>query len=159
MSLTFLAKSSAYSWKMSFCGQVLCQRIEIGPWALTTIGKPRAAAPVAAAAALLRNRRRGVSVRACASLMSHLLLVGTVEVPRCGRASARAARRAPGPRAVEPDPPARARRRLVVGPQDPSERGPPLSRWFVGENPPACPPVPDTPGAAAERSRWPPLVC
>ena len=31
MSLTFLAKSSAYSWKMSFDGQVLCQRIAIGP--------------------------------------------------------------------------------------------------------------------------------
>ena len=30
MSLTFLAKSSAYSWKMSFDGQVLCQRMLIG---------------------------------------------------------------------------------------------------------------------------------
>src|SRR5262249_62050542 len=99
MSLTFLAKSLAYSWKMSFCGQVLCQRIEIGPWALTTIGKPRAAAPVAAAAALLRNRRRGVSGRACASLMSHLLFVGTVEVAPCGRAAARAAPPRAGPRA------------------------------------------------------------
>ena len=29
MSLTFLAKSSAYSWKMSLAGQVLCQRIEV----------------------------------------------------------------------------------------------------------------------------------
>ena len=27
MSLIFFAKSSAYSWKMSFDGQVLCQRI------------------------------------------------------------------------------------------------------------------------------------
>ena len=36
MSLTFLAKSSAYSWKMSFDGQVLCQRMLIGPcWACT----------------------------------------------------------------------------------------------------------------------------
>ena len=34
MSLTFLAKSLAYSWKMSFAGQVVCQRIEIGPWRL-----------------------------------------------------------------------------------------------------------------------------
>ena len=48
MSLTFLAKSLAYSWKMSFAGHVLCQRIEIGPWALATIGNPSAAAPVAA---------------------------------------------------------------------------------------------------------------
>ena len=38
MSLTFLAKSSAYSWKMSFDGQVLCQRMLIGPCALTTAG-------------------------------------------------------------------------------------------------------------------------
>ena len=30
MSLTFLAKSSAYSWKMSFDGHVLCQRMLIG---------------------------------------------------------------------------------------------------------------------------------
>ena len=34
MSLTFLAKSCAYSWKMSFDGHVLCQRMLIGPdWA------------------------------------------------------------------------------------------------------------------------------
>jgi hypothetical protein len=57
MSFTFLAKSLAYSWKMSFAGQVLCQRIEIGPCALTMAGKPRVAAPVAAAAPL-RNLRR-----------------------------------------------------------------------------------------------------
>jgi hypothetical protein len=57
MSLTFLAKSSAYSWKMSFCGQVLCQRIEMGPWALAIIGKPSAAAPPAATAALKMFRR------------------------------------------------------------------------------------------------------
>ena len=44
MSLTFLAKSSAYSWKMSFDGQVLCQRMLIGPWALTTLGAATAAA-------------------------------------------------------------------------------------------------------------------
>src|SRR2546425_3148949 len=79
MSLTFLAKSSAYSWKMSFCGHVLCQRIEIGPCALTTIGKPSVAAPVAARAAPLRNVRRGVSVTVCESLMKHLLLIGGVK--------------------------------------------------------------------------------
>ena len=46
MSLTFVAKSSANSWKMSFEGQVLCQRMVIGPCALTMLG----AATVAAAA-------------------------------------------------------------------------------------------------------------
>ena len=59
MSLTFLAKSSAYSWKMSFDGQVLCQRIVIGPvCALAIIGKPSVAAPAVAAAAPVRNLRR-----------------------------------------------------------------------------------------------------
>ncbi len=60
MSFSFLAKSSAYSWKMSFCGHVLCQRIEMGPWAFATIGKARVAPP--AAATLRRNLRRGASV-------------------------------------------------------------------------------------------------
>ena len=73
MSLTFFAKSSAYSWKMSFWGHVLCQRIEIGPWALATIGKPSVAAPVAASAAPLRNVRRGLSVTVFGSFMKHLL--------------------------------------------------------------------------------------
>src|SRR5687768_8661503 len=58
MSFTFFAKSLAYSWKMSFAGQVLCQRMEIGPCALAIIGKPSAAAPVVAAAAPRRNLRR-----------------------------------------------------------------------------------------------------
>src|SRR5688572_33324014 len=58
MSLTFLAKSSAYSWKMSLVGQVLCQRMLIGPCALTTLGAATAAAP--ATAAPLRNLRREV---------------------------------------------------------------------------------------------------
>src|SRR2546426_4744904 len=58
MSLTFFAKSRAYSWKMSFEGQVLCQRIEIGPWALTIVGKPSVAAPAVAAAAPAKNVRR-----------------------------------------------------------------------------------------------------
>src|SRR5687767_206734 len=44
--------------KMSFCGQVLCQRIEIGPdWPLAIIGKPSTAAPPAATAALRTLRR------------------------------------------------------------------------------------------------------
>ena len=72
MSLTFFAKSLAYSWKMSLAGQVLCQRIEIGPWALATMGNPRLAAPAAAAAAL-RNLRRGAGVCGCCSLMDRLL--------------------------------------------------------------------------------------
>ena len=56
MSLTFLAKSCAYSWKMSLAGQVLCQRMLVGPCALTMVG----AATVAAAptAAVFRKRRR-----------------------------------------------------------------------------------------------------
>jgi hypothetical protein len=68
MSFTFFAKSFAYSWKMSFAGQVLCQRMLIGPCALTIIGKPRVAAPVAAAAAPRRNLRRE-------SLIGFLLLL------------------------------------------------------------------------------------
>src|SRR5688572_29221914 len=67
MSFTFFAKSFAYSWKMSLAGQVLCQRIEIGPCALTIIGKPSVAAPVAAAAPR-RNLRRE-------ALIANLLLV------------------------------------------------------------------------------------
>src|SRR5207302_1327444 len=39
-------------------GQVLCQRIEIGPCALAIIGKPSAAAVPVAAAAPVRNLRR-----------------------------------------------------------------------------------------------------
>src|SRR5688500_18992928 len=86
MSLTFLAKSLAYSWKMSFCGQVLCQRIEIGPCALTTFGKPRAAAPAAATAAPVRNlRREGSGVACWISLMESLLVVHWLEVRGRGR--------------------------------------------------------------------------
>ena len=58
MSLTFLAKSCAYSWKMSFAGQVDCQRIEIGvACAVAIIGKP-SAAPAAAPELAFRNLRR-----------------------------------------------------------------------------------------------------
>src|SRR3954451_13984592 len=57
MSLTFLAKSLAYSWKMSFEGQVLCQRMLIGPvWAWTDGAAMVAVAAVAPAA--IRNLRR-----------------------------------------------------------------------------------------------------
>src|SRR5579885_1744842 len=58
MSFTSLPKSWAYSWKMSFDGQVDWKRNEIGPWALAIIGKPRVVAPAAAAVAPLRNLRR-----------------------------------------------------------------------------------------------------
>jgi hypothetical protein len=46
---------------MSFCGQVLCQRMTIGPCALTMPGKPSAAAlavPAAVAVARRKNFRR-----------------------------------------------------------------------------------------------------
>src|SRR5437773_2484299 len=70
MSFTFLAKSSAYSWKMSFCGHVDCHRIVIGPCAFTTVGKPRAAVP--ATAAPVRNVRRDDAGVVCESAMVHL---------------------------------------------------------------------------------------
>src|SRR6185369_3218588 len=57
MSLTFLAKSSAYSWKMSLAGQVLWNRKEV-VWATEIIGAD--IAPAATAAPLSRLRRRGV---------------------------------------------------------------------------------------------------
>ncbi len=52
MSLTFLAKSPANSWKMSLVGQVLCQRIVTEPCAL----EPMAGKPIAAGHP--RQRRR-----------------------------------------------------------------------------------------------------
>src|SRR4029079_239517 len=58
MSLTFLAKSCAYSWQISFDGQVLCHRMLIGPCAETTLG---AATAVAVAPAASTNRRRVVA--------------------------------------------------------------------------------------------------
>src|SRR2546425_6520571 len=70
MSLTFLAKSSAYSWKMSFCGQVLCHRIVMGPCALATVGAvAAAAAPATTAAPLRKDRRVCVTVSFTSSLM------------------------------------------------------------------------------------------
>ena len=56
MSLTFLPKSSAYSWKMSFEGHVLCQRMLIGPCALHDVRRSHGRAAVAPAAS--RNLRR-----------------------------------------------------------------------------------------------------
>src|SRR5258706_417738 len=55
---------------MSFEGQVDCQRMLIGPWALTIVGKPSVAAPAVAAAAPARNlRREAVSVFLDCSLL------------------------------------------------------------------------------------------
>src|SRR6267154_682037 len=55
---------------MSFDGQVDCQRMLIGPWALTIVGKPSVAAPAVAAAAPARNlRREAVSVFLDCSLL------------------------------------------------------------------------------------------
>jgi hypothetical protein len=58
MSFTFLVKSTAYSWKMSFAGQVDCQRMVIGDCATEIIGKPAATAPAVPVAAAARNLRR-----------------------------------------------------------------------------------------------------
>src|SRR3954467_12131150 len=64
MSFTFLAKSSAYSWKMSFVGQVDWKRRLIGPlWPLEIIGNASAEAPAAPA----MNLRRDVFDAACAT--------------------------------------------------------------------------------------------
>jgi hypothetical protein len=58
MSLTFLAKSLAYSWKMSLAGQVLWKRNEVGAVCAMTIGALMV--PAATAAPFSRLRRRGV---------------------------------------------------------------------------------------------------
>jgi hypothetical protein len=59
MSLTFFAKSSAYSWKMSFDGQVLWKRMLVVVCAVAIIGVAIAPAVPTAVAALFRKRRRG----------------------------------------------------------------------------------------------------
>src|SRR5713101_7993584 len=79
MSLTFLAKSSAYSWKMSFWGQVLCHRMVMGPCALATVGAvAAAAAPAAMAAPLRKDRRVCVAVSFTCSLIGVLLHRGVI---------------------------------------------------------------------------------
>src|SRR6187549_238347 len=52
MSFTFFAKSSAYSWKMSFAGHVLCQRIVCAPVDETTAGAAGLAGSAALSAAI-----------------------------------------------------------------------------------------------------------
>ena len=69
MSLTFLAKSSAYSWKMSFVGQVLCHRIDDRPLRLDDARCDDVAAP--AIAAPVKNLRR---VAAADSLLLGMLM-------------------------------------------------------------------------------------
>src|SRR5688500_8929700 len=84
MSLTFFAKSFAYSWKMSFVGQVLCKRSQV-VCARETIGAAIAAAPTAPADAVFKNRRRCAG---CCLLMSRLLwcVDGVLAAgPLCGR--------------------------------------------------------------------------
>jgi hypothetical protein len=77
MSLIFFAKSLAYSWKMSFEGQVLWKRMLIGPCALAIIGKPSVAAPAVAAAAPDRNlRREAIALSFC--LLISILLLGSL---------------------------------------------------------------------------------
>src|SRR6185436_609871 len=60
---------------MSFDGQVLCQRMLIGPWALTTVG---AATAVAALAAATFRKRRRVEVLSLVGLVMGVLPVGPV---------------------------------------------------------------------------------
>src|SRR5258706_10672625 len=79
MSLIFLAKSLAYSWKMSFAGQVLCQRMLIGPCALAIIGNARVAAPVAAAAPVRNLRREATDLSFC--MLICYLLLGSLRWP------------------------------------------------------------------------------
>src|SRR5262245_40426253 len=66
---------------MSFAGQVDCQRMLIGPCALTTAGNPRVAAP-AVAAAPARKRRRVVSAGffTCSLLMEDAPSVEIMDV-------------------------------------------------------------------------------
>src|SRR6185312_13718400 len=80
MSLTFFAKSWAYSWKMSLAPQVLCQRQVIGSCALTRVGRVIVATDVAAAPR--RNLRRVVVLSAFSLVMLPLLwLTGAALAP------------------------------------------------------------------------------
>ena len=71
MSLTFLAKSLAYSWKMSLAGQVLWKRSEV-VCAIAMCGATMAPAPTAPAVADFRNWRRGAGSCLVASVMACL---------------------------------------------------------------------------------------
>nr|WP_314623528.1 hypothetical protein [uncultured Noviherbaspirillum sp.] len=77
MSLTFLAKSNAYSWKISLLGHVLWKRICVAPWADAIIGK-LAAVAVPAATAVPRNFRRADVAPATAFSFFFMMLVSIV---------------------------------------------------------------------------------
>src|SRR5512138_1006238 len=81
MSFTFLAKSRAYSWKMSFVGHVLCQRIVIGACATWIVGAAATAAPAAPTAAFFRNDRRDARIFSGVSR----LLLAMERLLDCGR--------------------------------------------------------------------------
>src|SRR5262245_26656437 len=65
---------------MSFDGHVLCQRMLIGPCALTTLGAATVAA--VATAAPFRNLRRVVALDSCSVAMG-IALLGWINLP-CG---------------------------------------------------------------------------
>jgi hypothetical protein len=58
ISFTFLAKSRAYSWKMSFVGHVDWKRRLIGACATWIVGATATAAPAAPTAAFFKKERR-----------------------------------------------------------------------------------------------------
>src|SRR5215470_45564 len=74
MSLTFLAKSCAYSWKMSLAGQVDWKR-KLVVCARDTAGAASAPAVAAPAAAFFRKRRRwtGLLVGSVMGLVSFVV--------------------------------------------------------------------------------------
>src|SRR5688572_20715837 len=75
MSFTFLAKSCANSWKMSFVGQVLWNRMVIGPcWAVLAVSLPGAGAVLSA------GLSDGVG-GACLLSLAHATPAATVAAP------------------------------------------------------------------------------
>jgi hypothetical protein len=84
MSLTFLAKSCAYSWKISFAGQVDWKR-KLTVCARETAGAASAPAVAAPAAAFFRKRRRwaGLWVGSVMGLVS-FVVDPVVSVQRTG---------------------------------------------------------------------------
>jgi len=72
MSFTFLAKSVAYSWKMSLAGQVLWKR-RLTVCALDTMGAAMAPAATVPVAAFFKKRRRW-AVGLADSVMGGLLV-------------------------------------------------------------------------------------
>src|SRR5258708_36931352 len=86
MSFTVLAKSCAYSWKMSFDGHVDWNRMLMGPVCpFEIIGAASAAAPAAPA----RNLRRGGVGGAAEATWFFRAVKGFLLVAFCRRAGAR----------------------------------------------------------------------